>query len=74
MMTKFDSIYRFFVICFFSVFGLVSLKYQHVPTVFGPHIYGEEAMAFGISCLLAAIGYLVLDFRLMKASSAPELD
>jgi|GEM_PF-2900221 len=73
MLTKIDSIYRLVSISFFVVLGLTAVWFRFVPTLYGPDILGDEALAFGMSCLLAAFGYMLLDLRLVKAGT-PELD
>ena len=63
MKQTWDSHYRFFVICYLFVMGLVGVVRQDVHTFSGRSIWGEEAMAFGMVCFVMGGLLLFLDQR-----------
>jgi len=57
--------YRFFAICFFSTMGLMGVVHRQVGH---GYIFGDEATAFGVTCLLISAVLIILDIRTARAA------
>jgi len=62
MIKKLPSLYRFIAICFIGTMGLIGLCRQHIVTFRNGDLRGDEAFAFGLACIGAAIALSLWDY------------